>query len=289
LQRWGYIVAVPSLDQPLPTRTRSKPRPDSIILPTSAGRIAQQIWQPLFEVIEARWRDRFGNAVLEALRASLQSIVRQLDPALPDCLPILGYGLTPSTNPPTVPAPDPLDPSAVSRLPLPVLLAKVLLAFAIEFESQSQLSLAISANVLRVAEHPILIRDLPRFSGVSKEAIAVATGFLCRHGYASISPESPGSRNKALTLTAGGQVARQAYLALIPAIESRWRCRFGGQAIDQLHRSLQNLIAESPEELLPLMRGLKPQPGNWRSKLPQPETLPHYPLVLHRGGYPDGS
>jgi hypothetical protein len=27
----------------------------------------------------------------------------------------------------------------------------------------------------------------------------------------------------------------------------------------------------------------------WRASVPNPETLPHYPMVLHRGGYPDGS
>jgi hypothetical protein len=24
-------------------------------------------------------------------------------------------------------------------------------------------------------------------------------------------------------------------------------------------------------------------------RLPKPKTLPHYPMVTHRGGYPDGS
>jgi hypothetical protein len=40
---------------------------------------------------------------------------------------------------------------------------------------------------------------------------------------------------------------------------------------------------------LNLFEGLKPHPGNWRSTLPTPKILPHFPMVLHRGGYPDGS
>ena len=27
----------------------------------------------------------------------------------------------------------------------------------------------------------------------------------------------------------------------------------------------------------------------WRAKRKPPDLLPHHPLVLHRGGYPDGS
>ena len=37
------------------------------------------------------------------------------------------------------------------------------------------------------------------------------------------------------------------------------------------------------------MRGLEPYPDGWRAKVRRPEALPHYPMVLHRGGYPDGS
>jgi hypothetical protein len=34
---------------------------------------------------------------------------------------------------------------------------------------------------------------------------------------------------------------------------------------------------------------MRPYPGNWRLQVRPPVTLPHYPMVLHRGGYPDGS
>jgi hypothetical protein len=38
-----------------------------------------------------------------------------------------------------------------------------------------------------------------------------------------------------------------------------------------------------------LFRGLEPHPGGWRESVRKPDTLPHHPMVLHRGGYPDGS
>jgi Leucine carboxyl methyltransferase len=38
-----------------------------------------------------------------------------------------------------------------------------------------------------------------------------------------------------------------------------------------------------------LFGGLEPYPDNWRASVRRPATLPHFPMVLHRGGYPDGS
>jgi len=49
-----------------------------------------------------------------------------------------------------------------------------------------------------------------------------------------------------------------------------------------------------------LSLGRRPYPGGWRARPPYPRqttavlddpgaALPHYPTVLHRGGWPDGS
>jgi hypothetical protein len=46
--------------------------------------------------------------------------------------------------------------------------------------------------------------------------------------------------------------------------------------------ALEELSGELP-------RGLKPYPDGWRASLPPPQGLPHYPMILHRGGFPDGS
>jgi hypothetical protein len=34
---------------------------------------------------------------------------------------------------------------------------------------------------------------------------------------------------------------------------------------------------------------MKPYADGWRASVCRPGTLPHYPMILHRGGYPDGS
>jgi hypothetical protein len=135
---------------------------------------------------DPRPKPRFGEDTVAGLRDSLQAIAAQLDPALPDCLPILGYGLfsapgdgprpTPQPRPDRGPgpAPEPVPPSG----DLPALLSRVLLALAIEFERESPLSLAICADVLRVLdEDGVRVRDLPGLSGVSKEAISMAMGY----------------------------------------------------------------------------------------------------------------
>jgi DNA-binding MarR family transcriptional regulator len=290
MERWGYVVVEPN-----PADTRSKPpRSSWLIRTTPAGRKAQEVWRPLFEMIEKRWQERFGHREIAALKKSLHEILLQLDPALPDCLPILGYGLctTLATNTPvrkqTRPAPSP--DAGNTDLPLPVLLAKPLLAFALEFEAESELSLAICANVLRlVGEEGVRVRDLPRLSAVSKEAIAIATSFLSKRGYAQVKPESPGSRVKALVLTAKGKRAQNTYRELLQKIEDRWQERHGKDAMRAVRQSLERLVGEPTAESSPLFQGLSPYPDGWRAVVPKPEGLPHYPMVSHRGGYPDGS
>jgi DNA-binding MarR family transcriptional regulator len=169
------------------------------------------------------------------------------------------------------------------------MLSKVLLAFAIEFERASELSLAISANVLRFADsEAVRVRDLPRLAGVSKESIAMAISFLERHGYAAVEAEAEGNRVKVLVLTAKGRAAQVKCGKLIGEIEERWSVRFGGD-LEKLRGVLGKLSGEPDAKQSPLMAGLQPYPDCWRASVPAPETLPHFPMILHRGGFPDGS
>ena len=281
MERWGYIQIAPS---PGAKTSRSA----QIVRATRAGQHVREVCQALLPEIETRWRQRFGESTIASLRESLLAIVTQLDPHLPDCMPILGYGLRPDELPAKKLGPAPAV--NLSDLPLPALLARTLTAFALEFDRQSEVSLAISANVLRLLDSgSARIRHLPQESGASKEAIAVATGFLTRHGYATLQPESAASRIKTIALTSKGENARRNHQTLLPEIEDQWRSRLGAGAIDGLRASLSLLIAESPENQRPLMRAIEPYPEGWRARAPKPKILPHFPLVTHRGGYPDGS
>lgn len=213
-----------------PARHPKRPRPEAVVRPTRAGRQARQVWQPLFGIIEQRWRERFGHEQIEQLRHALWTVVRQLDLVLPDCLPILGYGLFSRESGPgddrylvqqsahvEYTRAERVDGRA-AQLPLSALLSKVLLAFTIEFERQSDLSLAICANILRVLdERGVRVRDLPSRSEVSKEAISMALAFLQQRRLTVVEAESPGSRAKVARLTLAGHQAQDTYRRILPA------------------------------------------------------------------------
>ena len=245
MQRWGYITI----------------EPDKLIRATPAGRMAQETWRPLFSVIEHRWEERFGTDEIGQLRESLRTLVDHFDLDLPDCLPILGYGLFSR-------GPHRKRTEPVGNLPLSALLARPLLAIAIEFERESDLSLAIAANVLRVLDDKgIRLRDLPLITGVSKESIAMAMGILRKKRLVA-------EESRIVRLTPHGVEARLAYANRLAAIEGRWQVHSLRDAFDRIVPRLE-------------IAGL--YSDGWRSKVRHPYTLPHFPMVLHRGGFPDGS
>jgi hypothetical protein len=53
-------------------------------------------------------------------------------------------------------------------------------------------------------------------------------------------------------------------------------------------RALQEAAAPLQDEAL-LLEGAKPYPDGWRAQVKAPSTLPHYPVISMRGGFPDGS
>ncbi|HEY7389576.1 MAG TPA: MarR family winged helix-turn-helix transcriptional regulator [Bryobacteraceae bacterium] len=280
--RWGYVTVAPD-----PADTRPKrPKSASLIRATAEGRHAQEVWQPLPATIEKCWQTRFGKATIGSLRESLRSVVERIPFDLPNCLPILGYGLfykgrvrlnKERRNSSGTPA-------------LPVLLSRVLLAFALAFERESDLSLAIYANILRVLdEKGVRVSDLPGVTGVSKEAISVALGFLEKTGAAVVGTDPSGGRSKLARLTPKGRQSLDSCRQLLQRIEGAWETRFGADAIRSLRQALETLAGDSSREKSPLFQGLVPYPDGWRAQVRQPETLPHFPMVLHRGGFPDGS
>ncbi len=287
MQRWRYITVTPGPSG----RDPKKPAPDAIVQATPGGRKAQAVWGPLFSEIDARWRERFGESAVATLRAALAAIADRVDFDLPECLPILGYGLfstdgrgnKPSFGPRTGRA----APGAI--LPLSTLLSRVLLAVAIDFEYVSPISLAISSNVLRVLDDDgVPVRDLPTLTGVSKEAVAMTTGYLERHKLVSIEPLPRPLRGQRVLLTPRGRLAQRATAQLLANVESDWQQQFGTDAVRSLRSSLEPLVGDGMTGS-PLFAGLTPYPDGWRAEVRAPSTLPHFPMVLHRGGFPDGS
>jgi hypothetical protein len=292
MRRWGYLTVDPG-----PGNSRYTARHDGLVLrATRRGLQAREVWLPLTAVIEQRWRDRFGAALIDGLRVALQRLAARLGPWLPDCLPILGYGLYSRGGGPREDRyrdaasvyEGPRDED-VSALALPWLLARVLLALAIDYERESRISLAIAANLLRVLdERGVRLRDLPELTGVSKESIAMATGFSERADVARVGADPGGGRWKVVQLTSKGRLVRDLYPDRLESLEERWQQRFGSDVLASLRAALERLSGSSGPGS-PLFAGLEPDPGNWRADVRPPRRLPHFPMVLHRGGFPDGS
>jgi hypothetical protein len=293
MRRWGYVTVDPGTGSP-----EYKARHEGLLLrATKRGLAAREVWRPLTTVIEERWRERFGAADLDRLRGGLQKLTARLGPWLPDCLPILGYGLYSRGGGPgedryqdarLASAEDAERSEDTPPLALPWLLARVLLALAIHYERQSRISIAIAANLLRVLDdRGVRLRDLPELTGVSKEAIAMATGFTGRADVTTIGAD-PGGRWKVVRLTPKGRLVRDRYLDRLESMEEHWRQLFGSGVITDVRAPLEQLAGHGGPGS-PLFAGLEPGPGNWRADVRPPQALPHFPMVLHRGGYPDGS
>jgi DNA-binding MarR family transcriptional regulator len=286
MRRWRYVTIGPD-----PQESRSRvPERELIVAPTAAGARAQEVWRPLPAEIEARWRERFGGEVIDALGGAAVELIAGLGLALPEWM--TGYyggfanGPVDNGDPPTPP----------ELLPLSALLSQPLQAFALEYEDGLKVSLCFTANVLRVLDAAgVRPRDLPARSGVASPALQTALGILAKRTLVVLKPDPSASRGKLAALTERGACARAAYEERTAKVEADWRSRFGDQLIDTLRSTLEPIVVgeivvgddEGPGEHSPLFAGLEPPPGSWRSKTKQLPVLPHYPMP-RQGGHPDG-
>jgi DNA-binding MarR family transcriptional regulator len=284
MHRWRYIELEADADS-----TRGTPPNDKLLVrATRKGHLSQQVLRPLAREIDTRWDGRWGAEQTQALKLALRAVVSQVDLDLPDCLPIAHAGLwtVGSTRPKFSPRPD--GPADVETLALPSLLSRALLMLAIDFEARSKVSLAIYADLLRVlGEAPTPAKDLPRLTGVSKEAISMAMGAIVKRGLAVLEPNPHASTGRAARLTARGLASREAHARVLRKVEEEHASRYGADVAVALRRSLETIGGDSHGSRL--LQGIPPFPEGWRASVRRAETLPHFPMVLHRGGYPDGS
>jgi hypothetical protein len=281
MQRWGYLV----VERPRTEEGVRIAASELVIRPTATGRQAQFIWRPLPELIEDRWRERFGAETVDRLRSCLTSVVANIDAELPDCLPILRHGWVT-----TIADRNGQPPRSSSELGLPALMSRALLAFALPFERRAGLSLAISANLVRVLGSDFIrVREVHRLAGVAAEATRNALGYLDKRGCLEFKTDVSAGRGHLVRLSEKGLKARSTYLRLVAGIELRWRERFGSEVVDELRQTLERLVIPVGSARPPLFAGLEPYADGWRAAVARIERLPHYPVVLHRGGFPDGT
>ena len=282
IERWRYVSVGPDSGGKRDGYGSSRGTKDEwLVRLTPAGRRAAGIWPVLPAEIEARWRERFAAREVDALVRALRAVEDGIDTSLPEFLPVVSSTHAMALELPTV------ETRQASRdLSLGTLLAHALLDYTIDFEERSALSLPLSANVFRVlGETGVPVRDLPALTGVSKEAVEVSLTSLSKTDYVVV--EGAPASKRIIRLTPAGEELVAEQRRLHARLENRWDAG--------LRASLERLLAHSG-----LSAGLQPYPGGWRASKPyarQTEAvladprgrLPHYPMVLHRGGWPDGS
>ena len=203
MTRWGY-VGTGTYQKGGQWKTAAK---DALVTLTPAGTSAQGFFRLLPAVVETGWRDRFGGHAVERLRASLHLFGR---PGLPTYLPIARYptGLRAEV----AQSADAWRETGDGDDELVTLLARVLLGFTLDYEGESELSLAIAANFLHALDGDgELVRELPRVTGASKEAVTFCVGFLEKGGYAEVAPDPGSPRAKRARLTPKGVEAAAAH------------------------------------------------------------------------------
>ena len=303
LERWGYIVVRPGPA----AGEKPPPRAEWLVRPTRAGRFAQAVWERLEDAIERRWEQRFGADLVADLRSALTGAIGAPDRVLPLYLPMLQYadGMRTAF---VSPSREQLEAAGVagdpSGLGLSVLLARALLDFTLDYERKSRLSLPVSADILpAIGTDRVRQRDLPLRAGVSKEAVSSVVGFLERHGLATTGPDQDGGRGQSVALTDRGLRAMSAHDDVMRAALESWAGRCGAAQIGLLRDCVLRFRAARDGDapgLHTLSLGLRPDPDGWRAQgryraqteavLADPWTaLPRHPMVLHRGGFPDGS
>lgn len=271
LERWGWITVGPVTSGPRDGYGTSRGlRGDIVLRATRAGATARELWPRVIAEVEQRWEDRFGVDVVDALRRGLQSLGRDMPWAPPEVGPADGFRSR------VIPG----DGGDAHDFRLVVLLGRALTELTLTHERGAAVSLPLAANVLRViGAQTVRVCDLPSRSGVSKEAATMAVSFLERRGLAKVDAA------RTIALRTAGLVALDDYAARAAHISN-----------DGLRSSITAIVAKGDA----FARGLVPTEGSWRLRAPYVAqtkrlandpiaALPRHPMVLHRGGRPDGS
>jgi hypothetical protein len=294
LERWGVVALQPGKRAGFGSGRGI--RSDWPIRLTASGETAAGIWPELIPEIDARWSKRFGEEAAR-LRRSLEALERQIDLELPQGLPLAILKL---------PEFGPRKAATEEGLPLPVLLSRVLLAFALDFERGSQAPISLCANAIRVlSDEPTSETEIPKRTGCSEET----AGIGWQHKpYIIVERDPARGRGKFVRLSEAGIKAQHEYYRRTRDVEEKWKKRFGS-ATKEVRESLTNLLKRGE-----LSDGLKPPSGTTRAGAETPAlgrrdigaaarqrkrdlvmqteafmrdpagTLPHYPLWdMNRG------
>jgi hypothetical protein len=128
----------------------------------------------------------------------------------------------------------------------------------------------------------------------------MALRFLAKTGHVTVEADSIDAHTQLVHVTPKGREAQEADRLLHGDLERAWETQFGAGNIHGLRVGLRRLLDQRDGERARLSLGLQPYADSWRATKRYVEQtnamiddparrLPHYPMVLHRGGWPDGS
>lgn len=253
LHRWGYVLHGPDADDPRP----KVPKKDWVVSQNGNGKRWHETYPSVIAEVERRWEAHHGRAAVDELREMLAASLDAEAP-MPQYLPVVTGDLRTRLGR--------ADPPEPPQIGLVGLLARALLGSTLRLEAELPLSMPVLANVVRVTnDEGVLVRDLPHLTGAAKEGVTWMTNALVRSGHGMI---DVGGRKKRLRLTDAGRAAKAAYEQAVRAVDD-----------GPLRAALE------PIDVSPAPRYER----GWRAHVKAPDTLPHHPVVLHRGGYPDGA
>ena len=263
MRRWGYVMYDPDIAGSTP---KKKDGDAMVRLHPVSGPKARDTWAAVVDALSARWHERG----LDSLQAALIPIVEDIERPLPEYMPSVGFDRRQPTleNPESRPA---------IELDLLGLLSQLLLAIAYDFEAETPRALGTVSGLLEpLTDEPVPTRNLYELSGIAAKEWSSAMNQLAKLGLVEL-----GGKPKSIALTAEGVAAKADADKTLRAVEGAWTKKYG-VSIEHLRRELERVVGDAWE-------WTEPYPDNWRSKVRVPKQLANFPIVSHRGGYPDGS
>ena len=266
LERWGFVTLksneadIASVRVPMYSKVRREGwgsgrgiALDSTVRLTNKGKLAAKIWPNIWAEVEESWKQRLGLGDYRRLHDELRDVANLSEYELPEGLPGLGSVEEKISFPSKGREPEESD------IPLSVLISRVLLMFAMEYNRRSRVSLALCANVIRVlGTEPVNVGDLAALTGCSSEASDI--GWQLKP-FVQLENNPDKKRGKVVRLSPLGLKVQHSYLKLTAEIEDEWEQKFGGEKINGLRSTLQTLSNKKEGEELILASGLIPPEG----------------------------
>ena len=246
-----------------------------------AGRRAQEVWSQLPAVIDGRWRARLGPAAVDRLERALGTVFGGLPIDPPAYLPVdpSHPGRQGRDTPPT-------GRRRRRQPPRSHRAARSRRSSAGSWWPSRSTSSRRHGSRCPSAPTPCAcstasgtrIGDLPRLTGVSREANAMCAGWLERHGCAVTEPDTHGDAGARCSASRRRDRRRsRSTTGCWAPPRSRGGRGTAPPPSTTSGPSLEHVVGDGTFASSPLAPGLVPYPDNWRARVRPPRDAPAPP------------